>query len=67
MNEETTKTVSFLKELIKDIENERISQNDLKKITEFYMNFLYDKTSIKEDWKKHLVLGWYIYEFLLQK
>ena len=36
--------INFLKGLTSEIENKTISENDLKKIGEFYLSFLYEKT-----------------------
>lgn len=54
----------FLKELIDDIESEKLSPENLQRVGEFYMSYLYNQKDAKfseEEIRKFTVMGWYIH------
>lgn len=79
MNIDETILPIFLKELVDRIENKTITQKELNLVGEFYMSFQFneqlenDNNNISEDefskndLYKFIVLGWYIYNNILQE
>jgi|UppTromicrDC3135_1034486.scaffolds.fasta_scaffold01868_1 hypothetical protein len=59
---------SFLRNLANNIENNTLSNNDIKKLFEFYIKFKFDdNNNNSNDYNlKYFTLGWYIYNNLLQ-
>lgn len=59
---------TFLRGLATDIEKEKLTEIELEKVGEFFMNFLFfknaDKNVDNEDFLKFLTMGWYIYSQL---
>jgi hypothetical protein len=54
----------FLRNLADRIESNTLSEEDLRKVSEFYMSHLFrDKigNTSQDDYMKFLVLGWYVY------
>jgi hypothetical protein len=60
---------SFLRSLADDIDNKQMNQEDIFRISEFYIEYVnkkdMDDISDKE-FKKFLMMGWYIYKMLLK-
>lgn len=57
----------FLRNLADSIENNTISEVELRKVSEFYMSLLFSQkiaSSPEKDHMKFLILGWYIYNQL---
>lgn len=61
--------ISFLNNLIKDIENKKMSKDNLKKIGEFYMSYKFnpicEENNFSKEDLKFFTLGWYIYTYIL--
>ena len=57
------KIIPFLESLIVDIKNKKLSEDQLKKISELYLNFKFQETNqySDNDILKFTALGWYIY------
>lgn len=67
MNTNSTLIV-FLRELADSIENNNVSDENLKYIGEFCMSYMFYNRKIKQNnYDKFTVLGWYMYTFLLNK
>lgn len=76
MNSETQKNlVLFFRNIADDIENNKLNENQLKSSGEFYMSYLFQKEvgyEVKDidlsdkDFIKFLILGWYMYNIILQ-
>jgi len=57
------KIIPFLESLIVDIKDKKLSSDQLKKISELYINFKFQETNqySDNDILKFTALGWYIY------
>ncbi len=68
----TTLLVPFLRKLADNIEQKTLTNEQLFKVGEFFMAFLFQKEMAKavddtdEDFMKFLTLGWWIYKQVLQ-
>lgn len=54
----------FLRNIADQVENNTIKEDELRKLSEFYMSYLFsDKipSTPEKDYMKFLILGWYIY------
>lgn len=67
-----TVLISFLQELIRSINQNIISANQLQLVGEFYMNYMYsasskeaNNTPTDKEMIKFLILGWFVYKILL--
>jgi hypothetical protein len=65
---------NFLKELVDDMENDKLNDNEIKLIGEFYMNYKFKNVVDKQqylinekNYTKYLCLGWYIYYIILNE
>jgi hypothetical protein len=66
---------NFLKELVDDMENNKLNDNEIKIIGEFYMNYKFKNSLDKQNniflndkkYIKYLSLGWYIYSNILDE
>jgi ribosomal protein S13 len=61
--------LDFLHTLTKEMEAGNLSEDQLKKISEFMVSFEYEKIESElseEQLKKYLSLGWYIYRLSSQ-
>uniref|UniRef100_A0A6C0D1D3 Uncharacterized protein n=1 Tax=viral metagenome TaxID=1070528 RepID=A0A6C0D1D3_9ZZZZ len=61
--------INFLKNIITDIETQKLSDDELKIVSEFYMRYKFnsesiDNTTSNEDFIKFLALGWYVYSYI---
>ena len=74
MNKNNEDLILFLRNVIRDIEENDISDEQLSCVTQFYTSSLYEKeleennedNDISEyDVKKFISLGWYVYTHLL--
>jgi len=64
----------FLKDLIDDMENDKLNQQQTKLVGEFYMKYKFQNNIIQnnkninkeneKDFIKFLTLGWYIYSII---
>ena len=55
---------SFLRNTADRIENNTLSEEELRKVSELYMLSLFREkigTTSREDYMKFLILGWYVY------
>lgn len=66
---------TFLRKMADDIENHKLTDEQIQKIGEFYMEYVFDEqvkcdneeTEISDiNFKKFLVLGWYIHHMILK-
>jgi len=67
---EKEKQILFLENLLTKVKNNNISQDEQREISEFYVNYIFSRSDDKDDEEKILKytsLGWYIYEFLINK
>ena len=70
INNSNSTLIIFLRELADSIENNTISEENLKYIGEFCMSYMFYNNSIKieqHNYDKFTILGWYMYTFLLNK
>jgi hypothetical protein len=65
---------NFLKELVDDMENNKLNDDEIKLIGEFYMNYKFKNVVNKQqylisekNYTKYLCLGWYIYSIILNE
>ena len=71
---ETEKLILFLKELTESLENDKLNEEQVMHIGEFYMEYEFKNTINNDetldvdekDFIKFLVLGWYIYCVILK-
>ena len=67
MNYEKNNIVGFLEKILNDVKSEKVSEKNMKKIQEFYLQFEFveniDKFS-DEEIMKFMSLGYHIYNFL---
>lgn len=62
--------IFYLEELISDLKNQKISEEKKRELTILYIQNKYKKennNSESETNLKYISLGWYIYNFLLNK
>lgn len=67
---EKEKQILFLENLLTKVKNNNISQEEQREISEFYVNYIFNRSDHKDDEekiRKYTSLGWYIYEFLINK
>lgn len=70
--QERFKILHFLEDIHMKFANKQLSHKEEQEITEFFMNYSYNryqntnsnKKESENDDKKYIVLGWYIYNFL---
>ncbi len=60
------KYIFFLENILSKLKNNNLSLEEQKELSEFYINYMFNKENIEDDEKikKYVSLGWYIYEFL---
>jgi hypothetical protein len=60
------KYIFFLENILSKLKNNTLSLEEQKELSEFYINYMFNKENIEDDEKikKYVSLGWYIYEFL---
>lgn len=61
---------SFLRDLASDLESGKINPSQLEKISQFHITYQYGEFDHSEDDNesmKYVMLGWYIYNFLLKQ
>lgn len=60
---------TFYRELADSIDNDQIDEDGLKDLGEFYMSYNFynniEQNIEEKEFKKFLVLGWYIYSMIL--
>lgn len=68
---ENAKISRFLEDLLDQYKNSKLTQDEERRITEFYMKERFMRKETHENDENdpftYLVLGWYIYEFFLKK
>ena len=72
--ENNKKIIEYLRHVANLIENKEINERTLQSAGEFYMKGLFmneiekvDCTIEEKDMVKFLILGWYIYNFIIEK
>ena len=72
--ENNKKIIDYLRHVANLIENKEINEKTLQSAGEFYMKDLFmneiekvDCTIEEKDMVKFLILGWYIYNFIIEK
>lgn len=61
------KYIFFLENLLTKLRDNKISREEEREISEFYINYMFRRENIENDEKKiekYISLGWYIYEIL---
>jgi hypothetical protein len=64
--------ISFLRDLLQKIENGDISEENLRRVSEFFVSYKFEENKLEnpfrdEDLDKYAYLGWYIYSQLQNK
>ena len=62
--------IFYLEELISDLKNQKISEEKKRELTMLYIQNKYKEVNSESDSEtnlKYISLGWYIYNFLLNK
>lgn len=61
------KYIFFLENLLTKLRDNKISREEEREMSEFYINYMFKRENIENDEKKiekYISLGWYIYEIL---
>lgn len=61
------KYIFFLENLLTKLRDNKISREEEREMSEFYINYMFRRENIENDEKKiekYISLGWYIYEIL---
>lgn len=64
------KYIFFLENLLTKLRDNKISSEEERELSEFYINYMFKRENIENDEKKiekYISLGWYIYEILNNK
>ena len=69
MENTTLLLTTFLRTLATDIENDKLTEQQLQQVGEFFMTFLFLKDNKKsdKDFMKFITMGWYVYNNLKEK
>ncbi len=64
---ERDKHIFFLENILSKLKDNRLSEEEQRELSEFYINYMFSRENNEidqEKMKKYMSLGWYIYEFL---
>ena len=67
MNTQKNPIAIFLKKLAHDIEEQKLSQQELQHIQDFYNSFSNSTPTSDEEFLKFYTMGWYIYKTIEEK